>query len=118
MAIKPPSWAKNSIPTLKGWAHPRTGEILVSGSITQKNIDEYFGNVSEETLPPVREIEIEESGMTFDVEDDESDWEIEEIDLDSMTKAQLIKTAEEWEIDIDPKGTKAEIKTILEKELY
>lgn len=126
MAIKPPSWAKNSIPTLKGWAHPKTGEILVSGSIAQKNIDEYFGNVAEETLPPVREIEIQETvliqdpspEMTFDVEADESDWEVEEIDLDSMTKAQLIETAEEWEIDIDPKGTKAQIKAILEEELY
>jgi len=127
MAIKPPSWAKNSIPTRKGWAHPRTGEILVGGSISQKNIDEYFGNVSEKTLPPVQEIKIEETvliqdpspEMTFDVEDDsEIDWEVEEIDLDSMTKAQLIETAEEWEIDIDPKGTKAQIKAILDEELY
>ena len=35
-----------------------------------------------------------------------------------MTKAELIETAEDWEIEIDPKATKAEIKEILENELY
>lgn len=122
MAIKPPNYQKDAIPTLKGWVHPRTGEILVGGSITQKNIDEYFGNVSEETLPPVQDGALiqdppPELYMTVDVEDDESDWEIEEIDLESMTKAQLIELAEEWEIDIDSKATKAVIKEVLEQEL-
>ena len=35
-----------------------------------------------------------------------------------MTKAELIETAEDWEVEIDPKATKAEIKEILENELY
>lgn len=110
MAIKPPSWCKDAIPTLKGWVHPQTGEALVSGSITQKDIDKYFGKVAEETLPEPMVIEVDD--------DSEVEWETEEIDLDSMTKAELIETAEEWEIEIDPKSTKAEIKAILEEELF
>ena len=110
MAIKPPSWCKDAIPTSKGWAHPRTGEVLVGGSIAQKNIDEYFGKVAEETLPPVEEFVIHV--------DEDTDVEVYEIDLDSMTKAELIETAEEWEVDIDTKATKAEIKAQLEEELF
>ena len=94
MAIKPPSWAKDAVPTLRGWVHPKTGEILVGGSIKQRNIDEYFGKA------------------------EEADVEVEELDLDSMTKAELIETAEDWEVDIDTKGTKAEIKAQLEEELF
>jgi hypothetical protein len=128
MAIKAPSYQKDAIPTRKGWVHPKTGEILVGGSISQKDIDEYFGNVSEKTLPYSQEdqidimedveddILIEDDLFTIDVEDDsEIDWEVEEIDLDSMTKAELIELAEEWEVEIDKKTTKAEIKKVLEE---
>ena len=111
MAIKPPNNQKDAIPTRKGWVHPQTGETLVGGSISQKNIDEYM-NV------PVIEIEtIVEPDIVIDVED-EVDWEMEEIDLDSMTKAQLIETAEEWEVEIDPKASKSQIKELLEEELF
>ena len=111
MAIKAPSYQKDAIPTRKGWVHPQTGETLVGGSISQKNIDEYM-NV------PVIEVEtIVEPDIVIDVED-EVDWEMEEIDLDSMTKAQLIETAEEWEVEIDPKASKSQIKELLEEELF
>lgn len=131
--IKPPSWCKDAIPTRKGWIHPKTGEILVGGSISQKDIDEYLGvkidsikaeaahaqEVQIDIMEGVEDdIMIEDDLIIVDVEDDsEIEWEVEEIDLDSMTKAQLIETAEDWEIEIDPKGTKATIKAILEKEL-
>ena len=133
MAIKAPSYQKDAIPTRKGWIHPNTGEILVGGSISQKDIDEYLGvkidsikaeaaHAQEVQIDIMEDVEdditIEDNLITIDVEDDsEIDWEIEEIDLDSMTKAQLIETAEDWEIEIDPKETKATIKAILEKEL-
>ena len=102
MAIKPPSWAKDAVPTLRGWVNPKTGEILVGGSINQKNIDQYFGKAEE---------------FVVDVNED-ADVEVQELDLDSMTKAELIETAEDWEVDIDTKGTKAEIKAQLEEELF
>ena len=110
MAIKPPSWCKDAIPTLKGWVHPRTGEVLVGGSISQKNIDEYFDKVAEETMPPA-EVFVVHVDEDFEVE-------VHELDLDSMTKAELIETAEDWEVNIDTKATKAEIKAQLEEELF
>jgi len=134
MAIKAPSYQKDAIPTRKGWIHPNTGETLVGGSISQKDIDEYLGievNSIKAEVAQAQEVQIdimenveddimiEDDLFTIDVEDDsEIDWEVEEIDLDSMTKAQLIETAEEWEIEIDPKSTKSEIKQLLEEELF
>lgn len=36
-----PSWAKNAVPTVRGWADPKTGEILVSQRGLE-NVDESF----------------------------------------------------------------------------
>tara|TARA_B100000900_G_scaffold405593_1_gene415406 strand:+ start:473 stop:718 length:246 start_codon:yes stop_codon:yes gene_type:complete len=44
MAITPPAWAKDAIPTAKGWTHPRTGEVLKAQKFSQAQLDEYFGN--------------------------------------------------------------------------
>jgi hypothetical protein len=53
-----------SIPTAKGWVHPRTGELLKSQRITQEQLDEYNGVqlLTEPTIVEVAtpEIEIEE----------------------------------------------------------
>jgi len=38
MAIKPPAWASQCVPTTKGWQDPKTGEILVGGSISNADI--------------------------------------------------------------------------------
>lgn len=38
MAIKAPAWASQCVPTTKGWQDPKTGEILVSGSISNADI--------------------------------------------------------------------------------
>ena len=53
-----------SIPTAKGWVHPKTGELLKSQRITQEQLDEYNGVqlLVEPTIVEVAtpEIEIEE----------------------------------------------------------
>ena len=43
MAIAPPNWKKDALPTARGWAHPRTGEILKSQKISEADINEYLG---------------------------------------------------------------------------
>jgi len=131
--IKAPNHAKNAIPTRRGWVDPRTNELLVALRISQDDIDAYLaGPPAAPTPPPPPPPPAPEPEVTIvDTEDEavveadidvieaneEDDWEIEEIDLDSMTKAELIETAEDWEIEIDPKATKAAIKAILEQEL-
>ena len=114
--ITPPAYQKDAIPTPQGWRHPKTGELLHAVKLSVEDIDVYNNPIS--ITEPVDEVIYEEDEDWDDDIPEQDDWEDEEIDLDSMTKAELIETAEDWEIEIDPKATKAEIKEILENELY
>lgn len=40
--LTPPSWAPDAVPTPNGWVRGR--ELLKSQSISQNDIDEYFGS--------------------------------------------------------------------------
>lgn len=44
MANKIPSWCKNAVATALGWAHPLTGEQLVSHSSLEDTVDFYRPN--------------------------------------------------------------------------
>jgi len=120
--IRPPSFAKNAIPTTRGWVRPDTNEILRAGSIAQKDIDEYLGLDTvkvEETVEEVEENVMIDNSIVIEVED-EAEWEYEEIDLHSMTKAELLETSTEWGIEKDEVNStmkKSEIIEILEQYL-
>jgi hypothetical protein len=43
MAINPPAWCKNAVPTVRGWADARTGELLKAQPISQMDIDVWHG---------------------------------------------------------------------------
>jgi len=47
MALKPPAWAPDAVPTTRGWA--RGNEILVARKISQAEIDEFFAPAVTET---------------------------------------------------------------------
>jgi hypothetical protein len=54
--LKPPSWAKNAIPTEKGWTSPK-GELLVSRKHSQRQLIEYW-NFQKNDVPapaPIQE---------------------------------------------------------------
>tara|TARA_Y100000004_G_scaffold104212_1_gene116943 strand:+ start:359 stop:682 length:324 start_codon:yes stop_codon:yes gene_type:complete len=107
MAIKPPNNQKNAIPTRRGWVHPTTGEILVGGSISQKNIDAYFESIEEKVT------------ITMNVDPvEEDDWEVVELDLEPMSKKELIKTAKEWDVEIDKKASADEIRNTISEALF
>jgi hypothetical protein len=43
---------KNAIPTLRGWVHPRTGELLKAQKMTEAQVDAYWAEqVSEPAAP-------------------------------------------------------------------
>jgi len=117
MAIKPPNNQKNAIPTRQGWIHPTTGELLVGGSISQKNIDAYMDSVQEEWDKEVTiTIHDEEDPDWNPLQDDI--WDIVELDLEPMSKKELIKTAEEWDIEIDKKASADEIRNTISEALF
>ena len=43
MAISPPNFQKDAVPTPQGWRHPRTNELLVSRKLSAEDINEYYG---------------------------------------------------------------------------
>lgn len=78
MTIKPPKWANQCVPTTKGWQDPKTGEILVSGSISAGDIEAWHEAAAPapKAKPkilreaPVTEDEVTEE-LFEDIEDDE-----------------------------------------------
>jgi len=50
MAIAAPNFAKNAVPTLRGWCHPKTGELLKSQKLSQSDIDAFNGVKIEEEI--------------------------------------------------------------------
>ena len=52
MAIQAPNFCKNAVPSLQGWRHPSTNELLKSQRFEQWQIDEWFGNIPAEEPKP------------------------------------------------------------------
>lgn len=97
MAIKPPSWAKNAIPTSVGWKDPRSGELLKATRLSQSDIDAYMGVSAPEPTPappppPAPEPLVEDGG--FD-------------ELEAMTKVQLEELGREHGVELDRRLSKA-----------
>ena len=57
MALSPPAFKKNAIPSTRGWHDPKTGELLTARPMSQADVDEYNGVVihPEEDYEPVAE---------------------------------------------------------------
>lgn len=101
MAITPPNFKKDAIPTPQGWRDPRTNELLVSRPISQTQIDEYL-NV--ETKAEVKVLK--ESPTTAE----EAEAELmNDDDLEGMTKIELEALGREHGIELDRRKNKADL---------
>ena len=113
MAISPPNFQKDAIPTPQGWRHPRTGELLVSRKISEEAIEEYFsGSISEE---PVM---LTESPTNF--QEAKAELMIDDTfqyDLDSMTKKELEALGRTRGIELDRRKHKPDLITELKEVL-
>ena len=99
MAISPPNFQKDAIPTPQGWRHPRTNELLVSRKISSEDINEYYGIKPEVTM-------LKESPTTFEEAKNEL---ITEDDLESKTKLELEAIGREHGIELDRRKNKADL---------
>tara|TARA_A100001388_G_scaffold20935_1_gene13734 strand:+ start:159 stop:482 length:324 start_codon:yes stop_codon:yes gene_type:complete len=99
MAISPPNFQKDAIPTPQGWRHPRTNELLVSRKISSEDINEYYGIKPEVTM-------LKESPTTFEEAKDEL---ITEDDLESKTKLELEAIGREHGVELDRRKNKADL---------
>lgn len=106
MAITPPAFQKDAVPSLKGWHHPKTNELLKSTRHTQAQIDEFNGITAVESP-----IAIEIAEVVEDVVTASEVTEVEEIiidstndipdDLEAMTKRQLEEYARGYGVELD-----------------
>ena len=96
MAITPPAFQKNAVPSLKGWHHPKTNELLKSTRHTQAQIDEFNG-ITVVTSPIAIEITevVEDEEIIIDSTNDIPD------NLEAMSKKELEAYAREMGVELD-----------------
>lgn len=102
MAIQAPAFAKNAVPSLKGWHHPKTNELLKSTRHTQAQLDEFFGVVVEEAAPVVAPV------PTPVVEPVTEDADVPE-DLAAMSKIELEELGREHGVELDRRLSKKKL---------
>tara|TARA_B100001939_G_C16862554_1_gene582554 strand:+ start:94 stop:558 length:465 start_codon:yes stop_codon:yes gene_type:complete len=104
MAITPPNFQKDAIPTPQGWKHPRTNELLVARKITREQIDEYYGVKPEPQM-------LKESPTTVEETKEELYGDIteEEDSLESKTKLELEAIGREHGIELDRRKNKDDL---------
>ena len=105
MAISPPNFQKDAIPTPQGWRHPRTSELLVSRKISSDEINEYFGASAPEVTM------LKESPTNVQEAKDElyGDVTVEEDSLTSKTKLELEAIGREHGLELDRRKNKADL---------
>lgn len=119
MAISPPNFQKDAIPTPRGWTHPKTGELLVSRSIDPNDIIEYMGGQSPAPAPkpkpapaPIIEIVEQEPEQVMLTEADPEEVEVNEDAWNDMTKRELEALGREHGIELDRRERKT---TLIER---
>ena len=106
MAISPPNFQKDAVPTPQGWRHPRTNELLVSRKITSDEINEYFGA----SVAPAIQV-LTEAPTNLEEAKDElyGDVTEEEDSLSSKTKLELEAIGREHGLELDRRKNKADL---------
>lgn len=107
--MKCPKWCKNAVPTLRGWADPKTGELFVSKRFTQEQIDDYngFEVVEFKTSEVVEVVEVVEPEVELLIEAPANNKTLED-----MTKAELKALAEQLGVKVSKSASK---KILIEK---
>jgi hypothetical protein len=115
MAITPPAFKKDAVPSLKGWHHPKTGELLKSTRHTQSQLDEHNGVTSAPAPVVAPVVEAPALAPCPDC-DDEGNCTCDDIpeDLEAMTKVELeVYARENLDVELDRrKGKKSLLKQV------
>lgn len=105
MAITPPAFQKDAVPSLKGWHHPKTNELLKSTRHTQAQIDEFNG-ITVVTSPIAIEITkvVEDEEIIIDTTNDIPG------EIEDMSKKELEKFAREnLDVELDRRLSKPKL---------
>jgi hypothetical protein len=103
MAISPPNFQRDAVPTPSGWRHPRTNELLVSRKITSDQIDEFYGVKPTVAMLKESPTTMEEATAELIVDDTLPS------ELGSMTKIELEAVGREHGVELDRRKNKADL---------
>jgi hypothetical protein len=115
--LHPPSWQKDALPTGRGWAHPKTGELLKATRLSTADINDYLG-IPKRAAPapapaPVPDVHEEPAGgmETAVAEGDQMEMllEADPINLNNMTKLELETYGRTMGIELDRRRSKADL---------
>lgn len=112
MAINPPAWCKDAVPTTRGWTHARTGELLKAQPISQGDIDVWHGV---RTPAPVKEgyQKLDDSFKPVTLtESPTNEEEFSAEHLENMSKRELEEVGREYGVELDRREKKS---TLVEK---
>ena len=115
--LHPPSWQKDALPTGRGWAHPKTGELLKATRISKADINDYLGIPKPAARAPapaaVPDVHEEPAGgmKTAVAEGDQMEMllEADPINLNNMTKLELEAYGRTKGIELDRRKSKADL---------
>ena len=113
--LHPPSWQKDALPTGRGWAHPKTGELLKATRLSTADINDYLG-IPKQVAPapaPVPDVHEEPAGgmKTAVAEGDQMEMllEADPVNLNNMTKLELETYGRTLGIELDRRKSKADL---------
>ena len=115
--LHPPSWQKDALPTGRGWAHPKTGELLKATRLSTADINDYLG-IPKRAAPapapaPVPDVHEEPAGgmETAVAEGDQMEMllEADPINLNNMTKLELETYGRTKGIELDRRKSKEDL---------
>ena len=88
--IAPPNWAKDAVPTTRGWIDPTTGELLKAQRLTLGEIEDFLG----QGVGQVEEqVQYEAPQMLHEAP-------VGNKSLQDMTKAELVALAEQSGVQV------------------
>jgi hypothetical protein len=111
MALKPPNWAKDAIPTPRGWV--KNGELLVSTRITTEEIEGYYGISS---TPSMATFLVEPAPAAVSSVVEQLNEAPPSKSLTDMTKIELEALAEQYGIEIPRYATKTRLVEIISEQ--
>jgi hypothetical protein len=104
--MEAPKWCKGAVPTLRGWADPKSGELFVSKRFTQEQIDDFNGfEIYDFDVSIAEEVVVTEPQVLQEAPANHKS-------LEDMTKAELKAIAEQTGVQVAKNATK---KTLLER---
>ena len=107
MTIKPPSWAKNAVPTLNGWRDPRSNELLKSMSITQDQVEAYSPVFEKPAIK--KSPRPETPPMPKPIPAQLNEAPANNTSMENMSKLQLEALGRQHGVELDRRKTKADL---------